>query len=99
LDIFEDFAQKLEVHPLKAQILLDVYDREKAIEKALAILYQLNINWAEYRILNKSNPTLILIFLSSEDLQEAVKGLCEAGFTKLKGLNSQLNIIPKSIGG
>ena len=99
MDIFEEFAQRLKVHSLKAQILLEVYDPQAPIEKPLTILNGLGINWAEYRILHKLNPTLILIFLSSEDLQEAVKGLIEAGFTKLKGLNSQMDFVPKSLRG
>ena len=99
MDIFEEFAQRLNVHPSKAQILVEVKDQEEAIERALTLLNSLKINWAEYRILHKLDPTLILILLSSQDLQEAVKGLSEAGFTKMKGLNSQMDIIPRSIGG
>ncbi len=94
MDIFEEFAQRLNVNPLKAQILAEVKNPEEEIERVLTLLNSLKINWTEYRILHKLNPTLILIFLSPQDLQEAVKGLSEAGFTKLKGLNSQMDIIP-----
>ncbi len=94
MDIFEEYARRLNVHPLKAQILVEVKNQDEAIERALSLLNSLQINWTDYRILHKVNPTLILIFLSSQDLQEAVKGLSEAGFMKFKGLNSQMDIIP-----
>jgi hypothetical protein len=45
------------------------------------------------------NPTIILIFLLSEDLSEAVKGLSEAGFTKLKGLDFQKDNSQEPPGG
>jgi hypothetical protein len=93
LDLFEEFAQRLKVHPQKAQVLLALPDQQVGIERALSVLSIHKINWDEYKILKKINPTIILIFLISEDLSEAVKRLSEAGFTKLKGLNSQMDVI------
>jgi hypothetical protein len=95
LDLFEEFEQRLAVHPQKAQILLALPDQQKAVERALSVLSSHKINWEEYKILNEINPTVILIFLLSENLPEAVKGLSEAGFTKLKGLDHQRDITPK----
>jgi hypothetical protein len=92
LDLFEEFAQGLTVHPQKAQILLALPDQQSAVERALTVLSIQKITWEESKVLNKANPTIILIFLSSEDLSEAVKALSEAGFTRLKGLDSPRDI-------
>ena len=99
MDLFEEFSQRLKVHPQKAQILLAMPDRQKAIDRALSVLSTHKISWDEYKILNEINPTIILIYLLSEDLPEAVKGLSEAGFTKLKGLDFQRDIFQESPGG
>ena len=92
MDLFEEFEQRLTVHPQKAQILLALPDHQKAIERVLSILSSRKIAWEEYKVLNKVDPAIILIFLSPQDLTEAVMRLSEAGITKLKGLNQQKDI-------
>lgn len=94
MDLFEEFAQRLTVHPQKAQILLALPDHQSAVERALTVLSSQKITCEESKLLNKANPAIILIFLPSEDLSEAVKALSEAGFTRLKGLDSQRDISP-----
>jgi len=92
LDQFEEFAQGLKIHPQKAQVLLALPDHQKTVERALSILSSHKIAWEEYKILNKTDPTIILILLSPQDLTAAVMGLSEAGITKLKGLNHQKGV-------
>jgi hypothetical protein len=99
LDLFEEFAQRLRVHPQKAQVLLALPDQQNGVERALSVLSTHKISWDHYEVLNNVNPTIVLIFLLSEDLAEAVKGLSEAGFTRLKGLDFQRDIFQESSGG
>jgi hypothetical protein len=99
LDLFEEFSQRLKVHPQKAQVLLALPDQQNGVERALSVLSDHKIPWDHYKVLNTANPTIVLIFLLSEDLPEAVKGLSEAGFTTLKGLDFQRDIFQESPGG
>ena len=88
-DQFDDLAESLEVHPSKSQILIEVRPEECTLEKALVILEDLNIHQVQYEVLEKGNPSCILLFLSNEDMREAVFKLTEAGFTRVKGVNPQ----------
>ena len=88
-DQFDDLAESLEVHPSKSQILIEVRTEECTLEKALVILEDLNIHQVQYEVLEKGNPSCILLFLSNEDMREAVFRLTEAGFTRVKGVNPQ----------
>ena len=86
-DQFDDLAESLEVHPSKSQILIEVRSEECALEKALVILEDLNIHQVQHQVLQKGNPSCILLFLPNEDMREAVFRLTEAGFTRVKGVN------------
>ena len=88
-DQFDDLAKLLEVHPSKSQILIEVRPEECTLKKALVILEDLNIHQVQYQVLEKGNPSCILLFLSNEDMREAVFKLTEAGFTRVKGVNPQ----------
>ena len=88
-DQFDDLAESLEVHPSKSQILIEVRPEECTLEKALVILEDLNIYQVQYQVLEKGNPSCILLFLSNEDMRAAVFKLTEAGFTRVKGVNPQ----------
>ena len=88
-DKFDDLAESLEVHPSKSQILIEVGPEECTLKKALVILEDLNIDQVQYEVLEKGNPSCILLFLPNEDMREAVFRLTEAGFTKVKGVNHQ----------
>jgi len=87
LDSFDSISQTLKVHSHKAQILLEVKAEGETLEKALSILKNLGIPSVEYDVLREEYPLLIRIFLSSNDMREAVLKLTEAGFTQLKGIN------------
>ncbi len=89
-DKFDDLAESLEVHPSKSQILIEVRTEECTLEKALVILEDLNIHQVQYQILQKGDPSCILLFLPNEDMREAVFRLTEAGFTRVKGVNPNL---------
>jgi hypothetical protein len=99
LDLFEEFAQKLIVRPQRAQILLALPEQQSNVERALSVLSSQKITWEESKVLSKADPAIILILLSSENLSEAVKLLSEAGYTRLKGLDSQRDISPQISGG
>ena len=88
-DKFDDLAESLKVHPSKSQILIEVRPEECTLEKALVILEDLNIHQVQYEVLEKGNPSCILLFLSNEDMRGAVFKLTEAGFTRVKGVNAQ----------
>ncbi len=84
---FDDLANSLKVHPSKSQILIEVGSEECTLEKALAILENLNINPVQHQVLLKGDPSCILLFLPNEDAREVVFKLTEAGFTRVKGIN------------
>lgn len=87
LDRFDEFAELLKPHPIKAQILLEVNDEGETLQSALNILKTACIHPIEYNIFRKEYPACILVFLSSEDMKQATLKLSEAGFTKVKGIN------------
>jgi len=88
-DQFDDLAESLKVHPSKSQILIEVRPEKCTLEKALLILEGLDIHQVQYQVLEKENPSCILLFLPNEDMREAVFKLTEAGFTRVKGVNPQ----------
>jgi hypothetical protein len=87
LDSFDSISQTIKVHSHKAQILLEVKAEGETLEKALSILKDSGIPSVKYDVLREEYPLIILIFLSSDDMREAVLKLMEAGFTQLKGIN------------
>ena len=87
MSTFDDIAQSLKAHPYKAQILLELKNDGKSLEKALGILESAGMGIPDYTILQDIPTRLILFSLSSEDMREAVLKLIEAGFTQLKGIN------------
>lgn len=87
VDRFDEFAELLKPHPIKAQILLEVNDEGETLQSALTVLKTACIHPIEYNIFRKEYPACILVFLSSEDMTQATLKLSEAGFTKVKGIN------------
>lgn len=79
----------MEVHPYKSQILIEAGPGERTLEKALAILEELNIHQVQYQILEEGAPPCILLLFSDKDMREAAFRLTEAGFTRVKGINPQ----------
>lgn len=89
VDRFEELAQSLNAHPLNAQILIEVSSKRNSLRKALAVLKGMDIEAVEHYILQKGDPSCVLLRLSAEDMREAVFRLSEAGFIKLAGINPQ----------
>ena len=87
LDRFDEFAELLKPHPIKAQILLEVNDEGETLQSALTVLKTACIHPIQYNVFRKEYPACILVFLSSEDMKQATLKLSEAGFTKVKGIN------------
>jgi len=97
VDQFDEISRALEAHPLKAQILLEVEDQGNTLEEVLGILEAREIGPIEYEVLLQGKPSLVLFYLSTNDMREAVLVLTEAGFAKLKGINSKEgNIVVQS---
>jgi hypothetical protein len=88
-DVFYKESQRLKDKEVKTFIVSAKTPRQKTLEKALVILEDLNIHQIQYQVLQKGNPSCILLFLSNEDMREAVFKLTESGFTRVKGINPQ----------
>jgi hypothetical protein len=84
---FDDLAKSLKAHSSKSQILMEVRTEGYTLKKALATFEALNIDPVQHQVLLKGDPSCILLFLSNEDVREAVFRLTEAGFTRVKGIN------------
>lgn len=92
---FDDLAKSLKAHSSKSQILMEARTAGYTLEKALAILEDLNINPVQHQVLQKGDPSCILLFLPDDDVREAVFRLTEAGFTRVKGVNPRPDHRPK----
>ena len=89
MDPIDEIFRSLQPHPSKAQILLEVEDEEKTVEKALGILETNGVQPIEHDFIRKGNPSFVLFYLSTNDMREAVLKLTEAGFTRLKAVSSK----------
>ena len=88
MDPFEEISQSLQAHPSKAQILMEVKDEGNTLESALGILKAHGVQPIEYEVIRKADPSFVLFHLSTNDMKEAVLKLTEAGFVRLKGVDS-----------
>ena len=89
MDPIDEIFRSLEPHPSKAQILLEVKDGEKTLEKALAILETNGVQPVEYDFIRKGDPSFVRFYLSTNDMRGATLNLTEAGFTRLKAVSSK----------
>jgi len=89
VDPIDEIFRSLQPHPSKAQILLQVEDEGTTLEKALGILEANGGQQIEYDFVRKGDPPCVLFYLSTNDMREAILNLTEAGFTRLKGINSK----------
>jgi len=87
----DEIFRSLQPHPSKAQILLEVEDEGNTLEKAVGILEANGVQPIEYDFIRKGGPSLVLFYLSTNDMRGAVLNLTETGFTRLKGINSKGN--------
>ena len=88
MDIFDKMSESLQVHPSKAQILLEVEDEKNTLELALRILKAHGIHPIEYDVIQEGNPSLVLFYLSTSNMVGIVLKLTEAGFVRVKGVDS-----------
>ena len=88
MDPFEEISRSLRAHPSKAQILLELRDEENTLEAALEILEAREVHPIEYAVIREGNPSLVLFYLSTNDMRGAVLNLTEAGFVRLKGVDA-----------
>ena len=89
MDPIDEICRSLQPHPSKAQILLEVEDEGKNVEKALRILEDNGIQQIEYDFIRKGDPSFVLFYISTNDMREAVLKLTETGFTRLKAVSSK----------
>ena len=89
MDPIDEIFRLLQPNLSKAQILLEVEDEGKTLEKSLKILEDNGVQQIEYDFIRKGDPSFVIFYLSTNDMREAVLKLTEAGFTSLKGINSK----------
>jgi len=89
MDTIDEIFRSLQLHPSKAQILLEVEDEEKTLEKALGILKANGVQQIEYEVIRKGDPSFVLFYLSANDIRGAALNLTEAGFIRLKAVSSK----------
>lgn len=88
MDPFEFVAKSLKPHPSKAQILLEVKEEGETLDKALRLLKDSGNQSVRSQVVSKKHPEYVLLSLGCGDMRDAVLLLSEAGFNKLKGINS-----------
>ena len=87
LELFNKFSESLVPHPSHAQILIEINPGISSLDDVLSILKSSEINPAGFEIQKEGDPSWVIIFLSPEDMRDAVFSLTEAGFIKLVGIN------------
>ena len=99
MDPFEKISQSLKAHESKAQILLEVEDEGKTLKEALDVLKAHGVHPIEYDVIQKGNSSFVLFYLLDNDMRVAVLKLTEAGYSRLKGLDSMNEVRPRSLKG
>jgi hypothetical protein len=89
VDPIDEIFRSIQPHPSRAQILLEVEDEGKTLEKALGILEANGVQPIEYDFIRKGDPSFVLFYLSTNDMRGATLNLTEAGFTRLKAISSK----------
>jgi len=89
MDSMDEIFSSLQPHPSKAQIIMEVEDERKILDTALRILEANSIQPIEYDFIKKGDPSVVRFYLSPYDIREAILHLTEAGFTRMKGINSK----------
>ena len=89
MDTIDEIFRSLQLHPSKAQILLEVEDEEKTLEKALGIFQTNGIQLIGYDFIRKGDPSFVLFYLSTNDMRGSTLNLTEAGFIRLKAVSSK----------
>jgi hypothetical protein len=94
MDNFEEFAQSMEPHPTKAQIMIALENSVDTVNTALALLENEG-GKLEYKVHQKSQGIWLHVFISSLEMQDAVLKLSEAGFIRVRGLSAQNDSLNK----
>ena len=89
MEPIDEIFRSLQPHPSKAQILLEVEDEGKNLEKALGILEANGVQRIEYYFIRKGDPSFVIFYLSTNDMRGAALKLTEAGFNRLKAVSSK----------
>jgi hypothetical protein len=85
---FEEIWRSLKAHPSEAQILLQLDGEEGTFEKALEVLQDKGSRQIKYEFISEGSSSFVLFYLPGDDLRGAVLRLTQAGFTRLKGMNT-----------
>lgn len=88
VDEFNSLAQALSPHPHRAQILLEVVSEGRTLDKAKAILRDAGVKVLEEEVPKKGDFRWVILHISVKDMRESVFKLSEAGFLRVKGVNS-----------
>lgn len=88
LDDFDGFAESLQPHPTKSQILLEIDGRDRTLDHALNILAEAGLIPDPSEVECREYPHWVLIRLPHGDMREAAFRLSEGGFRRIRGLNA-----------
>ncbi len=97
MDPFDEMSESLQAHPSRAQILLEVEDEGNTLDEVLEILEAHVGQPIEYELLRKGNPSLVLFYLSTNDMRDAILKLMKAGFMRLKGMDARKAVSPMNL--
>jgi hypothetical protein len=89
MDQFDEIAQSLQADASKAQILLEIENEGNTLDEALEILEAHGGQPIEYEVIRKGDPSLVIFYLSTDDMRDAILKLTESGFAKLKGMDTR----------
>lgn len=89
MDPIDEIFQLIQPHPSKAQILLEVKDERKTLDMALRILEANGFQPIDYDFIRKGNSSFVRFYISPNYMREAVLHLTEAGFTRMRGINTK----------
>lgn len=88
MNTFDEFADSLSPHPSKAQIILELGHSEGTFKRALHIL-QGDEGDIEYEFVHRKHSSWLHVLIPSNEMQDAVLRLSEAGFTQVRGISAQ----------
>ena len=96
MDPIDEIVKSLQPHQSKAQILLEVEDEGKTLERALGILETNGVQSIECDFIRKGDSSFVLFHLSTNDIKGAALNLTEARFARLKGVDSIKGVRPRN---
>ena len=88
MNTFDEFADSLSSHPVKARIIIELDQSEGIVKRALHFL-QGDKGDIEYELVHKKHTCWLHVLIPSNEMQDAVLKLSEAGFTQVRGISAQ----------